>query len=145
MNADEYIKERVEDQIKWYGARSKSNQTKYKRWQVVKVAAALVIPVLSLAVECSDYIKYIIALLGAFVAFAESYIKIYDFKDLWTKYRIAAEVLKREKLFFLTNSGVYQGQEKNFKIFVQRCENLMQSENEEWLSIVNQDDNTNTE
>jgi len=144
MNQDEYIKDRVENQISWYSNKSSTCQKKYKIWQVIKVIAALLITTLSLWAEKDIFgfkMTYIVAILGAFIIFIESFIKIYDYKKLWVQYRMASENLNREKLYFETKSEPYDGPEP-FKLFVQNCENIMKGENHGWEEILAEEDNT---
>jgi len=144
MNQEEYIKERVENQIKWYSGKSSTCQKKYKVWQVIKVIAALLITTLSLWAEKEVFgvkMTYVVAILGAFIIFIESFIKIYDYKKLWAQYRMASENLNREKLYFETKSEPYDGSEP-FKLFVQNCENIMKGENQGWEEILAEEDKT---
>lgn len=162
MTQEEYIKDRVEDQITWYGNKSSNCQKKYKIWQVIKIIAALLITTLSLWASPQVIIKevldktndliidnggsiitmsHIIGALGAFIIFIESFVKIYDYKKLWVQYRMASENLIREKLMFETNSSPYNIKEP-FNLFVQRCESVMQNEMSGWKEIQVEEDNT---
>ena len=148
MTQEEYIKNRVEDQIKWYGNKSSKCQNKYKIWQVIKIIALLFVTIVSLwgdrdpeKIPFSEYVSYIVGALGAFVIFIESFIKIYDYKKLWVQYRMASENLLREKLMFETKSEPYDGSEP-FKLFVQNCESIMKGENKGWEEILAEEDNT---
>jgi len=144
MTQEEYIKDRVDEQYKWYNNKSSACQKKYKIWQVIKVMAALLITTLSLWADEKLYgikMTYIVAILGAFIIFIESLTKIYDYKKLWVQYRLAAEKLKREKLFFETKSEPYNTSEP-FILFVQNCEAIMQGENQGWEEVLAEEDNT---
>jgi len=147
MTQEEYIKDRVVDQIKWYGNKSSKCQKKYKIWQVIKIIALLFVTIVSLwgdrEVEFpkfSQYVSYIVGALGAFVIFIESFLKIYDYKKLWVQYRLASESLNREKLLFETNTEPYDRPEP-FKLFVQNCESIMKGENKGWEEILAEEDN----
>ena len=139
MNIQDYLKTRLDDQIKWYSEKSIVNQKKYKQWQVIKIAVALAIPVLTLGIEDWSPLKYIIGILGALVAFLESYMRIYNFKDLWTSYRISSESLLREKLKFNLKAAPYEGDNRD-KLLVERCEDIMNSENSSWKELVGQEE-----
>ena len=134
MNQEEYIKERLDDQIKWYSTKSASNQTKHKYWQVIKIIAALLITILSLLVKEYPVMVYVIGVLGAFIVFIESYIRIYDFNKLWVQYRMTSESLKGEKMLFQTNSDPYNIEDP-FQLLVKRCEAIMQSETKSWEEL----------
>ena len=134
MNQEEYIKDRLDDQIKWYSTKSMSNQKKHKYWQVIKIIAALLITTLSLFVNKYPVMVYVIGVMGAFIVFIESYIRIYDFKKLWVQYRMTSERLKREKLLFQTKSEPYNIEDP-FQLLVQRCEAIMQNETQTWEEL----------
>ena len=135
MNQDEYIKQRLNDQIKWYSSKSGVNQKKYKTWQVIRVIVALMIPILTLFVKEIPVFTYVIGTLGAIIVFIESFIKIFNYKDVWITYRLTSEQLKREKILYLTKCDPYDNSEA-FETLVQRCEAIMQSENVGWKEIV---------
>ncbi|MEL6657601.1 MAG: DUF4231 domain-containing protein [Bacteroidota bacterium] len=136
MTEFDYIKERLDDQINWYGAKSGTNQKNYKRLELLRLALAVSIPVLTLLIEWEP-MKYIIAAVGALIAFLEGINKVYNYKELWTKYRITAEALKREKLLYVTATSPYTGDE-SLQLLIERSERLMGAENNSWISIFNE-------
>ena len=135
MNQDEYINLRLEDQIKWYSKKSAINQKKHKFWQVVKILSALMITLLTIwIVDGADWLNYFIGILGAFIVFIESFISIFNYKELWITYRLSSERLQREKLLFLTKTTPYKSEE-SFDLLVRRCEGIMQEENKVWEEL----------
>ncbi len=143
MTQEEYIEQRLDDQINWYEKKSSVCQKKYKYWQVMKIIAALLITTLSLWADDAIFgakMSYVVAILGAFVVFIESFVKIYDYEKLWIQYRNTAEKLKREKLMFQTKSNPYHVQE-SFLLLVQHCEAIMQNEVQGWVEIVGEKEN----
>jgi hypothetical protein len=135
MNQDEYIEQRLDDQINWYSRKSGVNQKKYKTWQVIRVIAALLIPILTLFVNEFPEFTYVIGTLGAVIVFIESFIKIFNYKEVWITYRMTSEQLKREKILYLTKCYPYDNSNA-FEILVQKCEAIMNSENFGWKEIV---------
>ena len=133
----DYLTERLDDQIKWYDTKSGTNQKNYKRLELLRLALAVSIPVLTLLIEWEP-MKYIIAAVGALIAFMEGINQVYNYKELWTKYRTTAEALKREKLLYLTETTPYTGN-NSLKLLIERSERLMGAENNSWISIF--DDN----
>ena len=93
------------------------------------------IPILTLFVKEIPVFTYVIGTLGAIIVFIESFIKIFNYKDVWITYRLTSEQLKREKILYLTKCDPYDNSEA-FKTLVQRCEAIMQSENVGWKEIV---------
>lgn len=143
MTQEEYLEKRVQDQIDWYGNKSSICQKKYKISQVIKIIALLFITIVSLwgDQEGFGFVTYIVGALGAFIIFIESFVKIYDYKKLWVQYRMASENLIREKLMFETNSSPYNVKDP-FKLFVERCESIMQNEMQGWQEILSEEENT---
>ena len=142
MNQDEYIEQRLDNQMRWYSDKSVVNQRKYKRWQVIKIVTALLITILSLlSIKYDEYIPYVVGLLGAFIIFIESFVKIFDYKKLWISYRITSENLKKEKLLFKTKSHPYKNESEAFDLLVQRCESIMENEKVSWEQLVAEKDN----
>ena len=83
MNQDEYLTQRLDDQIGWYSRKSSGYQKKHKYWQVTKIIAGLMITVLSLwLVDGVNKLKYIIGILGALVVFIESFVNIFSYKGI---------------------------------------------------------------
>ena len=136
-----YLTERLDDQITWYDRKSGINQKNYKRLEQLRLALAVSIPVLTLLIEIG-IMKYIIAAIGALIAFLEGINQVYNYKELWTKYRTTAEALKREKLLYLTKTAPYT-QEKRLNLLIERSERIMGAENNSWISLF--DDNKKEE
>ena len=136
-----YLTERLDDQITWYDRKSGINQKNYKRLEQLRLALAVSIPVLTLLIEIG-IMKYIIAAIGALIAFLEGINQVYNYKELWTKYRTTAEALKREKLLYLTKTAPYT-QETRLNLLIERSERIMGAENNSWISLF--DDNKKEE
>lgn len=131
MTEQQYLEDVIDDQIRWYSEESGINQRKFKTTQVIKISLALAIPIITLWSNWSAA-KYIIGVLGALIAFIESYVKIYDFKELWTTYRLTAETLKHQKSLFLTKTEPYDV-DGAFNLFVKNTQEVMASENIKWI------------
>ena len=145
MTQEEYIKERIDDQIGWYEKKSAFCQKKHKFWQVTKIIAALLITCLSLWATSDSTlsdgakppfvkVSHIIGILGAFLVFVESFVKIFDYEKLWIQYRGAAEGLKREKLLFQTGTAPYDNADA-FSMLVQQSEAIMKNEVQGWVKL----------
>ena len=142
MNQDEYIETRLDDQIKFYSRESIKNQSRYKRWQVVKIITALLVTTLSLlSIDRHELIPYVVGLLGAFIIFVESFVDIFNYKKLWITYRITCENLIKEKMLFETRSSPYKNEIEAFDLLVQRCESIMENEKVSWEQLQSEKDN----
>ena len=141
MTEEQYITERVEDQIKWYEKKSAINK-KYYLWSnaSIIVFAALIPFLAGLSEQEVDWPKYVIAILGVLTATLTGISALYKFQEKWATYRITGESLKREKLLYQTRTQPYDSRVTSFNQFVSNVESMMSSENTGWTQIINQKD-----
>lgn len=132
MEQDEYLKNRLDNQIDWYDKKSIRNQKCFKFLQVSSIIAATTIPFLSgYITETSIILKVSIGLLGLIVAAITAVLGCYKFQENWLEFRTTCESLKHEKYLFLTRTDPYHG-EQHFQLLVQRVEGLISKENTNW-------------
>ena len=138
MNAEEYIRDRVEDQITWYDTKSLKNQRLFKRLRLAEIAAAATIPLLSGFVDLErPAIPIAIGILGAIVAVIAGALGLYQFEQHWVEYRTTCESLKKERFLFLTGSEPFDQQPRdNYQLLVQRVEALVSKENTNWAQYM---------
>jgi len=134
MEQEEYLKNRVDDQITWYDRKSVSNQRWFYRLRVVEIAAAATIPLLSGYTDPFSNLKIIIGILGLLTAVIAGMLALYQFQENWTAYRSTCESLKQEKYLFLTKTEPYNGSDP-FPLFVQRVESILSKERTAWTQI----------
>jgi|TARA_B110000037_G_scaffold137421_1_gene155579 hypothetical protein len=141
MTEEEYIKERVDDQIDWYGKKSATNKN-YHLWTkgLVIVFAALIPFAAGFISEKTIWLNYVIAVLGVLTAIFTGLSALLKFQEKWNEYRTTSETLKHEKYLFRTEAGPYDGESEPFKFFVSRIENLISKENSAWSQYINKDD-----
>jgi hypothetical protein len=132
ISPEEYVEQRINDQIGWYDRRSAANQRWFKRLRFAEIVAAATIPFLSGFADNSFQIKIAIGALGVFVAVIASLLGLLQLQVRWMQYRATAELLKKEKFFFLTQTDPYD-KDDAFHLFVQRVEALLSKENTEWV------------
>ncbi|GAB1263533.1 DUF4231 domain-containing protein [Aurantivibrio infirmus] len=136
LQAEDYLKQRVEDQINWYDKKSSLNQHRFKRLQMLSIIFASCIPLLT-AISFKEYdtvFRFIIALLGTLIAIISGFLSLNKFQENWVEYRACAESLRREKYLYLTRSGPYAEDEENlFALLVERCEGIMTNEQLGWM------------
>ena len=138
MNQYEYIKERVDDQIAWYSSKSSQSQKRYKRWRLVEIIAAALIPFLTSYVDhpnVGSTFKIIVGSLGMLVAIISGLLALYKFQENWVEYRSTCELLKSEKYLFETQAPPYDTPDA-FPGFVQKIEALITSENQKWTQYI---------
>ena len=143
MTAEDYIKDRVDNQIVWYGKKSAINK-KYYLWSnaLIIIFAALIPFFAGLHEETAEWAKYIIALLGVLTATFTGISALYKFQEKWMTYRITGESLKREKILFQTRTGPYSSGASSFNQFVSTTESIMNNENAVWTQIISKMDDS---
>jgi hypothetical protein len=135
ISPEEYIEQRLADQIGWYDRKSTTNQRWFKRLRFAEIVAAATIPFLSGFADNSFPIKIAIGALGVVVAVLASLLGLLHFQEHWIEYRATAESLRREKFLFLTQTDPYD-KDDAFHLLVQRVEALLSKENTEWVQSV---------
>ena len=131
MAPEEYIEQRLNDQIDWYDRKSITNQRWFKRLRFAEIAAAATIPLFSGFAGNSFSIKIVIGALGVLVAVIASVLGLLQLHEHWIEYRATAESLRKEKFLFLTQTDPY-GKDDAFHLLVQRVEALLTKENADW-------------
>jgi len=128
---EEYIEQRLNDQIGWYDRKSSTNQRWFKRLRFAEIAAAAIIPFLSGFAGDSLPIKIAIGALGVVIAVIASLLGLLQLQEHWIEYRATAESLRKEKFLFLTQTEPYD-KDDAFHLLVQRVEALLSKENADW-------------
>lgn len=138
MDEEQYMKERVEDQIIWYGRKSAINKRLHMNFSSAIVISAAMIPFFSgIATQDHEWPQYVTGILGVVAASLTGIVAHAKFQEKWTIYRATAENLERERLFYNTGTGPYSAQKSNFGFFVENIEKIMGGENEQWSKILN--------
>jgi len=129
------MKYRVEDQLNWYTAKSKSAQIRYKTLRVASIAISLSIPILMNLIggKHDPFWKVIISMEAAMVALIEGVLSLYKYKDIWTSYSSTSEQLKYHKFLFKTQTTPYNSPDA-FQQFVSNVESIMQAEQKGWVT-----------
>jgi hypothetical protein len=131
MNEEEYLENRLEDQINWYDKKSQHNQKMYKRLRLVEIIAASLVTFLAGIGHKFDYATWIIGGLGVVIAVATAAGSLFKYQENWIQYRTTAEQLKHEKFIYLTETNPYYSGDK-FPLLVERVESLISKENSSW-------------
>lgn len=134
MTPDEYLKTRVDDQIRWYGENSGWNQRTYKRLRTLEIVLAASIPFLVGYAGDLPWVKLATGTAGVAVAVIAGLFSLYRFHENWISYRATGETLKREKVRYLCGSPPYDGPNA-FHELVARCEGAIASENDSWKTL----------
>ena len=142
MNEEEYLKNRLDDQIDWYDRKSAKNQKIYKMLQLILIVSAASIPFISGYVKVCPDLSYVLGGIGVLIAAITSIISLYKFQETWTAYRTTCESLRHEKYLYLTKTNPYVGKNA-FNLLVQRVEMLISKENSSWADIMKKTEEQN--
>ena len=137
MDIEQFIIDRVDEQIGWHDEKSKIAQKYYKTYQVIEIILAAIIPLLSFFAD-NFIIAFIIATIGSFIAIIEAITKLYKFHENWIHYRYTCESLKTQKYLYITKSSPYNTtQETVDTLFVKNIEMILSSQNNLWSNSHN--------
>jgi Protein of unknown function (DUF4231) len=136
MTQEEYLKNRIDTQIKWYEDKSAINKNWYYRCHVLMLVCSALIPLLiGFSNAPYEYFKYIAGSLGVVVAIMQGILGLKKYQENWITYRSTSEMLQREKLLFLNGIGDFEDRNYAFKVFVLKAEQIMSSENSNWITL----------
>ena len=142
MNEEEYLKNRLDDQIDWYDRKSIKNQKTYKMLQLILIVSAATIPFISGYVKDCPDLSYVLGGIGVLIAAITGIISLYKFQETWTAYRTTCESLRHEKYLYATKTNPYHGKNA-FNLLVQRVEMLISKENSSWADIMKKTEEEN--
>ncbi|MDQ8204286.1 DUF4231 domain-containing protein [Pelagicoccus sp. SDUM812003] len=131
MTSDEYVKERLDGQIRWYSSKSQAAQKSYRLIRRTEIVVAAMIPFLAAFTDMGRIVPVAIGVLGAAIVVLASLQNLGNYNEKWVEYRSTCEALKQEKYRFLTNSKPYD-QDDSLPELVERVERLVASENTHW-------------
>lgn len=136
MEPNEYIDERLNDQIDWYDSKSAINKKKFYIFKLIQIISTSLVPVLVGSLLRFHWLLYLISLLSFISIMCEAVLNLYDFHENWIQYRNTAESLKHEKYMYFSNTGAYDSPDiDSFKTLVERTEALVSSENVNWANM----------
>lgn len=135
MNINDYISNRVDEQINWYDEKSMEAQKWYKHLQKTEIILAASIPLLS-GYASIKLIAFLIGVFGAIIAIIESISKLNKYHENWIQYRTTCEMLKYQKNLYLTGSAPYNTKDETIEnVFIRNIENIISAENNQWKNI----------
>ena len=137
MNLQEYITQRVDDQIKFLSNRSRLNKLWFTLLVTSQILLAAMLPVITnakLEFPLGITQNILVSSIGVLIVISTGLLNLNKYQEKWLNYRKTCEKLKQEKYVFLTRSTEYQID--NISDFVSRIEGILGSENEEWANGV---------
>ncbi|PIH08369.1 DUF4231 domain-containing protein [Staphylococcus epidermidis] len=134
---EDYLSDRLEDQINWYDKKSISCQKKYNLNKYIQIIAGALIPAItpfSLAFNSLSF-TIVISVLGIFIVISQSISNTKKFHENYIQYRTTCEVLKHEKYLFINNVEPYDNETEPIKLLVLRVESIISNENINWQTM----------
>ena len=130
MNQEEYLKNRVDNQIHWYSIKSSKYKKCFYIIRTVEIILASAITIISAGSYFTNT-PILIPIFSLSIVIILSLLALYKFQELWLSYRTTSECLKYEKYLFITNTSPYDTENK-FNLLVKNIENMISSENRLW-------------
>lgn len=131
MEQNEYINQRLEDQINWYSRKSSYNKKWTLSLRIIEITFAAIIPFIAGLGEKIPYNAFIIGSCGIIISISAGLSALNKYHENWIEYRTTSESLKHEKYLFLTKTNPYDS-ENAFQQLVIRVESLISKENSQW-------------
>ena len=131
LTEDQYLSDRVDDQIHWYDQKSQSAQKTFKRLRGVEILVASSIPFLAGFSGIYDGVRFLTGLAGVVIVVLTGIISLNQYQENWFAYRTVCESLKHEKYLFAARAEPYD-RESPFQLLVGRVEGLISKENSDW-------------
>ena len=138
MNIQNYLNDRVENQVHYYESKSALNKKYYLSFKIAQLTAATLLPFFSVFLSDYSWMKYVIAFLGSVVTILEGVMATGKYHEKWVIYRSTAETLRQEKYLFMMQAGSYSGQDA-VQQFVNKIEFSLGKENIGWQQLVVKD------
>jgi hypothetical protein len=132
MTPEQYMMDRVDDQLRYYERRSDNNQKWFRRLRIIEIVAAALIPFLTGYAGQSITIQIIIGILGVAIAVSAGVMALYGFQENWTSFRATCAALRYRKILFNTQSAPYDTADP-FPLFLEDIESILANEQQQWV------------
>jgi Protein of unknown function (DUF4231) len=143
MDQEQYISQRLEDQIVWYEKKCGVNKKLSITFRAIEIACAAVIPFIAGSGCSLQYASIVTGFLGVVIAISAGISALNKYQENWISYRTTCELLKHEKYLFLTNTNPYDNGDA-FNLLVQKVECLISAENSNWSVVLKKNENEKT-
>jgi hypothetical protein len=129
VNTPQVTATRLNDQITWYDAKSRSHQRWYKSLKVATIALAATIPI----VAPFKTSPWVIGVMGALIATIEGVQQLFQFAHNWNNYRSTCEALRHEKYLHEAHAGPYAAATTPDVLPAENVEALISKEHAQWI------------
>jgi Protein of unknown function (DUF4231) len=131
MTDQEYLAQRLQDQLDWFERKAAWNQRWHKRLRMTEIVAAALIPSLVAFGMEGDRAQAVSAALGILIAISAGAMGLFKFHENWVQYRTTAEQLKHERFLYETASGPYRDSDR-YAVLVEQVEGLLMKDVSAW-------------
>ena len=140
---DQYIRERLDPQIKYHDNKSQQSKKLYYRLSIFNIILLGAIPVVSLTADGFPSVKYIVAVASAVASIQTAILTFMKLKENWLSSRATCEDLISEREQYRCLAGPYKGltHKEAAPILTERCEAIMSKERSSWSARM-KDNNT---
>ena len=137
MTEEEYIKERLDDQIKWYSKKATKNKSLNNWFKAFIIILSATIPFV-VGTEFDETLRNIIlSAMGVIITILSGLSGLLKFQEKWTEYRTTSETLKHEKYLFQAKAIPYSDEKEPYKLLVTRIEYIISKEHSMWGQYIN--------
>ncbi len=133
LTVEQYIAERVDEQVKWYEKRAAEHQTKADLFRKLTVFLGGVSALLALVAAMLP-VSGAIGVIATITTSITAHLKNQQYQTLVAAYRTAAIRLRTIKSEWV-GIGKTDADKKERDLFIQRCEETMAAENGAWAAL----------
>jgi len=144
LTPKQYIDERLNQSMIWYDKNSGKNKDAFLRMRAATVIGGAIVPVL-VNIDF-PYIKILTTIISLMVVMFVSLESVYHFREQWTNYRSTEQFLRKEYFIYTAGEGPYAqvDEDEGFRLFVERVEKVIDSENAFTLQVLSTVPDTET-
>jgi Protein of unknown function (DUF4231) len=141
---EQYIETRLKQYQAWYDRKAVQCKNRYLRMRAFTVIAGGIVPVL-VNTEASmnalagfPVMKAFITIISLSVVVTVSLESVFHYREQWKNYRSTEQLLGHEQFEYFARVGMYKslGEDEAFKLFVERIESAISSENAATLNVM---------
>ncbi len=142
--AYDFVRDRLDDQIKYYSKQSGKNKRKYFASQTIIIVLGVIIPIVNvIAFSNPDSVKpflLISTVLASIIGLTAALSQLNKHYETWLNFRSTLELLKREKSLYQNSAGGYfnLNEVDKKRALVDRIEELLSSEHTKFFSSFQQ-------
>ncbi|MCX5931721.1 MAG: DUF4231 domain-containing protein, partial [Cyanobacteria bacterium] len=105
LGPEEYLNERVDEQIEWMSQKAKGNKGSYRTLRLLQISLGILVSAGGSYATSLDFGPQILSCLGALISLTAAWETVNDYQNNWIRYRRTKEDLERERLLYRTASG----------------------------------------